>query len=605
MATAASVPPPSDPSAYFSTLVSSLLSSLSSLLSSLPDLDLDHLKQSHRPSKEVYAVLAQPSATWAQLRIPLQVPRIVSSDSPTIANSIIGIEVFSMDGGDRWLGQACSEGGWQLVEIMMYFGKLKEGIANFGNRKGHRSALDVKNPFANGHSARSDALLKDSHQLPPLPIPSKPKTTAEKGVQTSREEKPSAVRATVASSASNEGPQLPKAPLAIGLPTTKTIEAIETMSLPTSPRPVSSDLPHRRNSRSISQPEIPLFTPTLSAPSIERETSAQLESPSTEASKTPPAASSTSENGSPRSLLPLPGFAPPKLPSSRPSRASPPTIASRRTWTRPGLTQEERQLAAQEIYIPSPRESVTNRPKRNRRLPNKVAEDGGLVDQDGRMIVGWEEIRKTQATIESRKRVKFERNQMAVSGDADNTDGGVGEMGHGEGQAGQKGELSDLKFGQTIFAKFPNYNWWPAVILDPSTAPPNSQGTRTTNSYLVKSIPTGADHRWIPADSSSIRLIEHSELDEIEKGTYPPDKYPPVSWKKWRGELVQAVRLIRNPVELKVWLENKTEAELWIEAEKERKAARRLSAQTQTESVENHQFEAPSTYSTPAPDQTD
>ena len=131
MTTPATTPRLSEPPTYFSTLVSSLLSSLSALLSSLPNIDLDHLKRVHRPPKAVYNVLAQPSATWSQLRVPLQIARIVSAGYPNIANSIIGVEVFSMDGGDRWLGQACSEGGWQLVEIMMYFGKLREGIENY------------------------------------------------------------------------------------------------------------------------------------------------------------------------------------------------------------------------------------------------------------------------------------------------------------------------------------------------------------------------------------------------------------------------------------------------------------------------------------------
>ncbi|GAA5977962.1 hypothetical protein JCM5350_006281 [Sporobolomyces pararoseus] len=606
MTTIATTPRPSEPPTYFSTLVSSLLSSLSALLSSLPNIDLDHLKRVHRPPKAVYNVLAQPSATWSQLRVPLQVARIVSAGYPNIANSIIGVEVFSMDGGDRWLGQACSEGGWQLVEIMMYFGKLREGIENYSKHKGTGATLDANKPLSNLGGTQLNAPLQHLYQLPPLPVKPKQKSTVEKGVQTEeREEEVLKPRARLTAPPSDEITQLAKSPLVIDLPATTVNEARETISLETSPQPTPANLPPRRNSNSISKPPIPPFTPPLSGSSLEQEETAQLKTSSKFAPPPPSAAaSSSSEDDSRPSLLPLPGFAPPKLPSSRQTQASPQQVVSRRTWTRPGLTQEERQLAAQEIFIPSPRESATNRPKRNRRLPNKVAEDGGLVDQDGKMMVGWEEVRKTQEKYDRRKRMKFERGQMGRSGDLDDSVGGTRSTEEGGESAEENGKLSDLKFGQTIFAKFPNYNWWPAVVLDPSTAPPHTQGTRTTKSYLVKSIPTGADHRWIPADSSSIRLIEPSELDKIQSGTYPAERPPPVSWKKWRDEIVQAVELIRNPDELKVWLEGKTEAELWIEAEKERKAARRMSAQTQIGLVDDNQVEVPETYAAPAQVQT-
>jgi len=116
-------------SAYFTRLVSTLISSLISSISSLPNSDLDTLKLAHQPPEEVYNILSQASATWSQLRVPLEVERIVSSrDRATLADSMIGIEVFSIQGADKWLGQACSTGGWQLVEIMSYFAKLKQGL---------------------------------------------------------------------------------------------------------------------------------------------------------------------------------------------------------------------------------------------------------------------------------------------------------------------------------------------------------------------------------------------------------------------------------------------------------------------------------------------
>ena len=50
-----------------------------------------------------------------------------------------------------------------------------------------------------------------------------------------------------------------------------------------------------------------------------------------------------------------------------------------------------------------------------------------------------------------------------------------------------------FKVGQAVIARFPNYSYWPAMVLDPLTAPPKTQGTRVKGAYLVKSIPTGAD----------------------------------------------------------------------------------------------------------------
>jgi hypothetical protein len=35
------------------------------------------------------------------------------------------------------------------------------------------------------------------------------------------------------------------------------------------------------------------------------------------------------------------------------------------------------------------------------------------------------------------------------------------------------------------------HSYWPAMVLDPLTAPPKTQGTRVKGAYLVKSIPTG------------------------------------------------------------------------------------------------------------------
>lgn len=50
-----------------------------------------------------------------------------------------------------------------------------------------------------------------------------------------------------------------------------------------------------------------------------------------------------------------------------------------------------------------------------------------------------------------------------------------------------------FKVGEAVIARFPNYSYWPAIVLDATTAPPKTQGKREKGSYLVKSIPTGGD----------------------------------------------------------------------------------------------------------------
>lgn len=50
-----------------------------------------------------------------------------------------------------------------------------------------------------------------------------------------------------------------------------------------------------------------------------------------------------------------------------------------------------------------------------------------------------------------------------------------------------------FKVGEAVIARFPNYSYWPAVVLDARMAPPKTQGRREKGSYLVKSIPTGGD----------------------------------------------------------------------------------------------------------------
>ncbi|GAA6001625.1 uncharacterized protein JCM10292_004965 [Rhodotorula paludigena] len=139
-------------------------------------------------------------------------------------------------------------------------------------------------------------------------------------------------------------------------------------------------------------------------------------------------------------------------------------------------------------------------------------------------------------------------------------------------------ELNRDRFavGSAVMCKFPNYSWFPAIILDPQTAPSTVQGKRVKGAYLVKSIPSGADHRWVAPDKGDILPIQPTQLDDILLGRYKSP--PPQSWIKWRGELVEAVILIKDPERLKDWLSRPTELEEQVAAKEARKNAARMSA---------------------------
>ncbi|GAA5940582.1 hypothetical protein JCM3775_004734 [Rhodotorula graminis] len=122
-----------------------------------------------------------------------------------------------------------------------------------------------------------------------------------------------------------------------------------------------------------------------------------------------------------------------------------------------------------------------------------------------------------------------------------------------------------------VMVKFPNYSWFPAVVLDPATAPPETQGKRVKSAYLVKSIPSGGDHRWVAPDDGSILAIQPTQLDDILLGRYKSP--PPQSWVKWRSELVEAVMLIKSPERLADWLSRPTDLEVQLAAKAEKKRA--------------------------------
>jgi len=121
--------PPASLAAYFTGLVSFLLADLRSALHSLPH--YSSLRSNTKTPPEIYEILRQPTATWAELRKVLQVDRLLLgtlSQSSTLKDAMIGVSVFSVKGGDGWLGMACTSGGWQLVEILSYLGRLRDRV---------------------------------------------------------------------------------------------------------------------------------------------------------------------------------------------------------------------------------------------------------------------------------------------------------------------------------------------------------------------------------------------------------------------------------------------------------------------------------------------
>ncbi|GAA5904804.1 uncharacterized protein JCM6883_003913 [Sporobolomyces salmoneus] len=565
---------PQGPADYFAILVASLLSSLSSSLSSLPHTDLEALKTTYPPPQEIYHILSQSSATWEMLRVPLEVERIVSGESPVkLADTVIGLQIFGITGGDRWLGQACSEGGWQLVEIMSYFGQLKRAIEN------HR-----ENPNPEEETSQEIEKLEDRVQIlsQQLQVPSAPQPPTVPSSAFDRSPPPPPILPKKRGRPRKERGSLVRKPESLRNP------PISTSGTPSNPHALDREkspngelaessvyiLPKNQpvdssKDLALDWPHDPLDSPSTS---IKPLSSPQRDS---QALAPPPKIS-------PTDLTPLPGFAPPKPVErkSPPSSAVSSALPQRRQY-RKGKAFDD---SLGEIYVPTIRASVTNRPTRERKLPSSIAADGGMLDEDGRAILRWDEIRDEQERRTKKARTSGSNRATRNSG------GGVetGEEGgylEGEAEAGGRAEGGDetkrWKIGQTVFFKFPNYSWWPAIILDPSTAPPDAQGTRTRDCYLVKSIPTGADHRWVSAESASLRPIDPSELDEIEQGVYPDGRMVPRSWKKWRNELLEAVRLIKDPAALKEWLGGETELEREIEAAKERKrSARKMSTTT-------------------------
>ncbi|GAA6060414.1 hypothetical protein JCM10212_002182 [Sporobolomyces blumeae] len=260
-----------------------------------------------------------------------------------------------------------------------------------------------------------------------------------------------------------------------------------------------------------------------------------------------------------------------------PSNPKKPRAPPKSRQRRPSM--DTASLLQGEAFVPSPRESVSNRPQRERKLPSKIAHSAGLIDADG---VPFDSSSRTEgggsSTRRKRKSSVGGGGERGARGPADDEMEEIDELASDpevEDPRATGTAVKRWKVGETAFVRFPNYGWWISAILDPATAPPTTQGKRVRGAYLAKSIPTGADHRWVPAESTSIRPITEQELSEIESGVYAKDperEHPvPKSWSKWRGEILEAVEIVRSEQALSSWLSQKTDLEIRMDAERERK----------------------------------
>ncbi|GAA5860870.1 hypothetical protein JCM8547_003874 [Rhodosporidiobolus lusitaniae] len=255
----------------------------------------------------------------------------------------------------------------------------------------------------------------------------------------------------------------------------------------------------------------------------------------------------------------------PRLSSTTASSSSAPPKPPRRT-----LDGRLKQKGASEVYVPPAPTGESSRPQRKRKLPGRLTfeqssdpldeEDGGayLPAKASKAAKG-----KVRASVASAVAVGDEEEIDELASDYEE------EKEPTPVAAREEEEEGRFPVGSTVLSKFPNYHFFPSVVLDPRTAPSNTQGKRVKGAYLVKSIPTGADHRWVPPEESHIKPIPPSLLDEIDAAKYSTP--PPQSWIKWRADLVEAARLIRDPEGLKDWLSRPTDFEVRIEAEQERK----------------------------------
>ncbi|KAM0748608.1 hypothetical protein T439DRAFT_68587 [Meredithblackwellia eburnea MCA 4105] len=257
--------------------------------------------------------------------------------------------------------------------------------------------------------------------------------------------------------------------------------------------------------------------------------------------------SSSSLGGTKIRLVSGPISAPPTASSSamaRPLSAPVPTPPKVKVKAKPKKPQTTLRSAVI-IRPPKPataRPSNPNRPQRSRRAPAHA--DSSPPPSSGFGIRG--------------------------GGEDDELDG------EGEGDGGG----DRFRPGTAVMARFPNYHYWPSIVLDPRNEGdlPEGvvpQGTWERGSYLVKAIPTGGDWRWNPP--SLVRLLTSSETDAILNGTQrgpdpgDPSAPPPSCWNKYRADLVEGLLIAQDQERLKEWRGTKTSTELRLEEERRRR----------------------------------
>ncbi|GAA6018316.1 hypothetical protein JCM10207_000802 [Rhodosporidiobolus poonsookiae] len=268
-----------------------------------------------------------------------------------------------------------------------------------------------------------------------------------------------------------------------------------------------------------------------------------------------------------------PGFAP--APSSYPApkkrkpRSSAPA-APKRTAT--GVLKGK---GVSEVYVPPPpvarAEGELARPQRKRKLPRALT-----FEQSSDPVYEEEEVDEGYGTVRGRGAGKG-KGRASVPPQQQQDEEEIDELAsdYEEEVASRASSIKPeevartFAIGAAVMAKYPNYNWWPSIVCDPRVVPASTQGKRHRDSYLVKSIPSGGDHRWVREDDSQIRAILDTELDSIETGVYATP--PPASWNKYRFDLVDAARLVRNPTELADWFAHPTDLEMRMAAAAERK----------------------------------
>lgn len=108
-----------------------------------------------------------------------------------------------------------------------------------------------------------------------------------------------------------------------------------------------------------------------------------------------------------------------------------------------------------EVYVPSTRESMTDRPKRERKLPERIKIECGIDDED-----------------ESGDESGRERKKMKTFSEIEKGEDSELSVGSSEGSSltasAKKTERKRWIVGETAFVRFPNYSWWIATVSSSS-----------------------------------------------------------------------------------------------------------------------------------------